>query len=307
LRPVRTLPDLPAYVDLALAGGFPDTALRLSGPARAAWLDSYLDQLLTRDVASLTARAPFRLRRYFEALALNRAGTPEDKTLYDAAGIDRKTAIAYRGLLARLLVTAEIFAWLPNRLSRMTKAPKRYVVDPALIGAALRLDTAAVLRDGDLLGRLLDTFVVAQLRPEVAVSTSRPRLYHLREKNGRREIDLLAELAADRVVAVEVKATAAPSASDARHLAWLRDEIGERFVAGIVLHTAAAAIGSVTAWSPRRSPHCGTPPAQRRWQTGEHDGGTDAHFVRFLPLHASPEGSRHSLWAVRTALTDKLP
>ena len=34
---------------------------------------------------------------------------------------------------------------------------------------------------------------------------------------------------------------AAPSASrhgsDARHLAWLRDRMGKRFVAGVVLHT----------------------------------------------------------------------
>ncbi len=242
LRPIGTPPDLPMYVDLALAGGFPDTALRLPGPARAAWLESYLDQLLTRDVASLTARTPARLRRYFEAVALNSAGTPPDKTLYDAAGIDRRTAIAYRELLANLLVTDEVPAWLTNRLSRLTKAPKRYVVDPALLGAALRLDTTAVLRDGDLLGRVLDTFVAAQLRPEVALSTSRPRLYHLREKNGRHEVDLLAELAAERVIAVEVKATAAPSLGDARHLAWLRDEIGDRFVVGLVLHTGPAAI-----------------------------------------------------------------
>jgi hypothetical protein len=34
-----------------------------------------------------------------------------------------------------------------------------------------------------------------------------------------------------------VKAHAAPSSHDARHLCWLRDEIGDRFVAGLVLHT----------------------------------------------------------------------
>lgn len=230
-------PDLPAYLELALTGGFPEVVLRLTGPARTAWLDSYLDQLLTRDAALLTGRAPVQLRRYFEALALNSAGVVEDKTLYDAAGINRKTAAAYERLLANLLITDEVPAWLTNRLSRLVKGGKRYIVDPSLLGAALRLDVAAVLRDGDLLGRLLDTFVAAQLRPEAALSEGRPRLHHLRERNGRREIDLLAELSADRVVAVEVKATAAPTRDDGRHLAWLRDQLGDRFLAGAVLHT----------------------------------------------------------------------
>ena len=39
------------------------------------------------------------------------------------------------------------------------------------------------------------------------------------------------------MLAVEFKAGAAPGRDDARHLAWLRDEIGERFVAGAVVHT----------------------------------------------------------------------
>jgi len=181
------------------------------------------------------------LRRYFEAVALNSAGAVESKTLYDAVGIDRRTAGGYDRLLADLSVVEEVPAWLTNRLSRLVKGSKRYVVDPSLVGAALRLDRSAVLRDGDLLGRMLDTFVAAQVRPEVALSPRRPRLYHLREKNGRHEVDLLAEIGADQVVAVEVKATAAPTRDDGRHLAWLRDQLGERFLAGAVLHTGPRA------------------------------------------------------------------
>ena len=39
------------------------------------------------------------------------------------------------------------------------------------------------------------------------------------------------------MVAIEIKADSAPGPDAARHLAWLRDAIGERFVAGVVLHT----------------------------------------------------------------------
>ncbi len=65
----------------------------------------------------------------------------------------------------------------------------------------------------------------------------KPRLHHLREKNGRHEIDLIAELSAGSLVAVEIKSSAAPTRADARHLEWLRDRLGERFLAGAVLHT----------------------------------------------------------------------
>jgi hypothetical protein len=62
-----------------------------------------------------------------------------------------------------------------------------------------------VLSGPDLLGRFLDTFVAAQLRPEV---------------------DLL-----------QRRAGTAPTRKDARHLLWLRDELGDNRVRGVVFHT----------------------------------------------------------------------
>jgi hypothetical protein len=83
----------------------------------------------------------------------------------------------------------------------------------------------------------LDTFVAAQIRSELAASELDPRLYHLREEHGRREVDLLIETAAGALIGIEVKASATVATSDARHLAWLRDEVGDAFLAGLVVHT----------------------------------------------------------------------
>ncbi|MDQ2796732.1 MAG: DUF4143 domain-containing protein, partial [Actinomycetota bacterium] len=214
--------DLADYLEMATRGGFPEPALRLDAMARQAWLDSYVDQLITRDAPAVGgARDPDRLRRYLEALAVNTAGVIEAKTLYEAAGIDRKTAVAYEQLLKNLLVLEALPGWQSNRLSRLTQLPKRYLVDPAIVTTVLRLDASAVLRDGNLLGRMIDTFVASQIRAELAVAASRPRWYHLRDKGGRHEIDLVIEFGGGRVAGIEIKATAAPSRSDARHLEWL--------------------------------------------------------------------------------------
>jgi hypothetical protein len=242
LAPAVDTPDLRGYVDLLLRSGFPEPTLRLAESPRRRWLDSYVEHLLTRDAEQVDrGRDPWRLRRYLEALALNTAGIVDDRTLFEAAGINRKTALAYERLLVNLAVVEAIPAWTSNRLKRLVLSPKRYVVEPALVGTVLGIDVDFVIRNGDLLGRLLDTFVAAQLRAELASASSRPRLYHLRQQQGRFEVDLLAELGGGRLIGIEVKADAAPSADSARHLAALRDRYPETFVAGIVLHTGPRA------------------------------------------------------------------
>jgi uncharacterized protein len=234
-------PDLRGYVEMALRSGFPEPALRLPERLRERWLESYLDQLLTRDAEQIEERRdPVRLRRYFEALAINTAGVADHKTIYDAAGVSRKTADGYEQLLRNLLVLDAVPAWEHNRLKRLVRAPKRYLADPALVASALRVDVDAVVRDVKLLGRILDTFVLAQLRAELPLCRTRPRLYHLRQADGRQEIDIVAELARGMIIGIEIKA-GAPRTADARHLAWLRDEIGDRFLAGVILHTGPLA------------------------------------------------------------------
>jgi len=242
LEPAREAIDLRGYVDLILQSGFPEPALRLTGTARQHWLDSYLEHLLTRDVEQLeTGRDPIRLRRYLEAYALNTAGVVDERTLFDAAGINRRTAAAYERILTNLFVTESLPAWTSNRLKRLVLGPKRHLVEPGLASAILRLDTTGVLRQGDLFGRLIESFVVQQIRAEVPTSATRPRLFHVRQQEGRLEVDLLVELGGGRVIAIEVKADAGPDVRSARHLITLRDRLGTDFLAGVVLHTGPRA------------------------------------------------------------------
>jgi hypothetical protein len=237
--PAGATPDLREYVDRALRGGFPEIALGAVHDSRRRWLEGYVGHVVTRDAEVETAgrgRDPARLRRYLEALAINTAGTVTDATLYEAAQVDRRTALAYERLLQSLGIVDSVPAWTSNRLKRLVLAPKRYVTEPLLVGL-LGIDQRAVLRDGDVLGRLLDTFVAAQLRAELSANESSARLYHLRDKAGRHEVDLVIEVGARRIIGIEIKATAAPGADDARHLTWLSDQLGEDFVAGVVFHT----------------------------------------------------------------------
>jgi uncharacterized protein len=229
------------YVDRALRSGFPEPALFKSETARTRWLTSYVDQLVTRDAEGLEAgRDPVRLRRFLTSYALNSASIADDTTIFTAAGVTKHTARAYQRLLENLLVIEEVPAWTSNRLKRLTLAPKRYLVDPGLFVGVLGVDRAEVLSDGDLLGRVIDTFVVAQLRAELALRTPRPRLHHLRTAEGRHEVDVIIEVGARKLVAIEVKATSTPDSGDAAHLRWLKRELGDSLVAGLLLHCGPA-------------------------------------------------------------------
>ena len=236
--------DIDAYIGLATRGSFPDLAFReRTARQRRLWFDSYLDDLVTRDIESIgAARDPVRLRRYVTTLALNLAGQPSDASLIRDADINAKTAVAYDRALTNLAVLDIVPAWRSNRLKRLTKAGKRYLVDTALAAAAADVDEHEIVRDGDLRGRWFDAFAIMQLRAELAAATPRRAMHHLRVEGGRHEIDLVVDLGRGRVFGIEFKAGAAPTRQDARHLVWLRDELGKNFVGGVVLHSGQAVV-----------------------------------------------------------------
>ncbi len=78
-----------------------------------------------------------------------------------------------------------------------------------------------IVTDGDLLGRVLDTFVATQIR---------------------HEIDHIIEIGLRKIFAAAVKATASPSAEDMKHLRWLKAELGSAVVGAVLLHTGPMSI-----------------------------------------------------------------
>ncbi|HSL08953.1 MAG TPA: hypothetical protein VK887_13405 [Pseudonocardiaceae bacterium] len=71
--------------------------------------------MLTRDAADVdTPRDPTRLLRFFQAYTLNTAGEVTDRILYEAAGVNRRTAEAYEAAPSRRRA-----GWRTNLLRRL--------------------------------------------------------------------------------------------------------------------------------------------------------------------------------------------
>ena len=235
-------PDILGYLQIALAGGLPAAVNAPDADRRARWMRSFVQVACTRDLGEFAGvtgrqRSPERMRRYLQAYALHSAGVVPDTALAEAAGLDRRTAAGYHEILSAMRLIVDTPTWRSNRLKRLTSMPKRYLTDAGLAAWLIGADFDAARRDPDARGRIIDTFVAAQLRAEAEASNRPVHLHHLRSERGEHEIDIVAEFGF-RLAAFEVKTGSAPTLRDARHIIWLRDQVpAEQFAGGVVFHT----------------------------------------------------------------------
>jgi len=201
-------------------------------------LRAYLDLAVARDLADVSSplRNISKLRNYVRAYGATVGTTAEHATIHHAAGVAKATGETYHDLLSRLGLIEELPGWSHNRLKRLTRRPKRHLVDPAL-AAADHYDTAASLVGRrERLGELFESAVVCQIRAAADASGLGWRFGHMRSAGGDHEIDLVADLPDGGVVAFEAKLSETVDAGDARQLAVLRDRLGETFRAGLVVN-----------------------------------------------------------------------
>ncbi|MFC8730900.1 ATP-binding protein [Luteimicrobium sp. NPDC057192] len=249
--------DLDRYVDEIFTSGFPGVR-DLTDEARDAWLDGYLSHTVEKEFVEqgTSVRRPGSLRAWLTAYAAATASTATYSRILDAAtaGVSTKpardTTVVYRDVLTRTFVLDPVEPWIPvyNPLKRLTQAPKHFLADPALAVRLLGLhrddvragrDTGRLdPRSGSMLGPLFEHLVAQSVLAYAATTGS--RVGHLRQQDGRHEVDLIVERGR-RVVAIEVKLAAAVDDHDVRHLLWLRDQLGDDLADAIVVTTGSHA------------------------------------------------------------------
>ncbi|MDX5317830.1 MAG: DUF4143 domain-containing protein, partial [Actinomycetes bacterium] len=158
----------------------------------------------------------------------------------------RSTTSAYRDVLDQLWLLDPLPAWIPqdNQFQRLASSPKHFLADPALAATLLELGPAdllttqlglpAVPRPQPVLGALFEHLVALSVL--VYAEACDARVSHFRALDGGREVDLIVERGRS-VVAIEVKLAGQTSDRDIAHLRWLRDRLGDRLAAGIVVTT----------------------------------------------------------------------
>lgn len=234
-------PDAVPLPERVARGGFPSAFAR-SGRRRDAWLGSYVDAVVQREVRDLANLDRLTaLPRLVALLAARTAGLLNTAEISRAAGIPQTTLQRYLTLLEHVFLLIRIPAWHANLGKRIVRSPKIHLVDSGLACHALGLSTQRLEREPMLLGPLLESFVGMELVKQASWSARSPRVHHLRTAGGR-EVDFVLEDSSGSVAAIEVKAATTVGPSDFAGLRLLESSLGDRFQRGVVLYRGATVV-----------------------------------------------------------------
>ncbi|MDO5495644.1 MAG: AAA family ATPase [bacterium] len=227
------------YAAAMARGGFPEVGV-LPDRLRRVWLEGYAERVLQRDATELPGASQFeRLRVVARLLAANQAGELVKGRVAEQAAIPAASFQPYLDALESIYMVEVLRPWTPNLTQREIGRAKAFIEDSAL---AMRLGGTSEAELSALTSRpfggLLEALVASELLKQQGWTEEPFQLYHYRERTGP-EVDLVVELESGGVIVLEVRASSTYKSDQFRSLEFLRERLGDRFVGGFVLGTAA--------------------------------------------------------------------
>jgi uncharacterized protein len=225
--------------EAVVRGGYPEMVSRPRGSRRAQWLRSYLEMVLERDVRDLTDRARQLddLPRLLRVAGTRIGGLLDLTSMGRAIEMKRDSVRRYLRLLELLFLVSQAPAWSQSLNQQLIKRSKLWIPDSGLACQLAGFDEDRFLEDETgMAGSLFENFVASEVLKQASRLGQRVELHHFRTAGGR-EVDIVGEANDGSVVGIEVKLGATPRKADFSGLAHLRDALGDRFKAGVVVNT----------------------------------------------------------------------
>ncbi len=224
-----------------VSGGYPEAQGR-SARGRDRFFSSYIASIIDRDLDDVAnVRNVQNIERLLFAIAARSGALTSFHGIGTDLALDANTVRAHTKILEDLFLVRQLRPWHVNLGSRQIKSPKTYVVDSGLLAHLIGADEQRIVADGGVAGTMLESFVAMELLRQAGWAERPVELFHYRDKR-QREVNLIIERRDGHVVGIEVKAGATPRPGDFAGLRHLRDTLGDRFKAGVVLHTGADTI-----------------------------------------------------------------
>jgi predicted AAA+ superfamily ATPase len=218
-----------------LAGWYPEPATEPDRDLEL-WHESYLRTYVERDVRAIRQigdRTQFQL--FLRALAHRAGQLLRLSEISRDLGIAVNTVKAWISVLEASHQIVRIQPWHRNVGKRLVKTPRIYFADTGTLCRLVGLADADHLRDGPMAGAVMENAVVMEILKSVDHRGERPRLSFFRTSDGH-EVDLVLELG-ERLVPVEVKATATPLPRMGDDIRLFRALAGEAVAPGYVVHS----------------------------------------------------------------------
>lgn len=218
-------------------GGFPEAVLAETRADRRDFFADYVRTVTSRDVRELAdIEHSSRLRQIVRLLAARTSGELNYTDIARTIGIPVATMRRYIPLFETVYVHHVVPAWSRNLSSKVVRRPKIHMIDSGLASYLSGLDTDGLTRSASsIVGQLFESFVIGELSRQLTWSETDASIHHWRTRNGQ-EVDAVLETMSGSVVGIEVKAAVDVHEDDFAGLRLLRDQLGEQFVAGVVVH-----------------------------------------------------------------------
>jgi uncharacterized protein len=228
--------DDPTLFNMLVTGGYPEAVQRETPRRRSSWFSGYITTLLQRDVRELSnIEGLSSLPNLLALLATRTGGLLNVSDLSRSVGIANATLHRYLNLLEAIFLVISVPPWHTNLGKRLVKAPRLYLNDTGILCHLLQTDGASLATNRNLLGPVLENFVVMELIKQRAWSNPLVTLSHYRTHTGQ-EVDIVLE-AGQRIVGIEVKSASTITQDHFKGLRSLQADADERFHRGIVLYT----------------------------------------------------------------------
>ena len=217
-----------------LRGGYPELA---ASPGRDPflWHASYMQTYLERDVR--TVRNIGDLNQYQSFLRVLAARSAQLLNLADVArdlGVAVNTAKAWLSMLEATYQVIVLRPYFANVGKRLVKTPKVYFTDVGTLCHLVGLRDPEHAASGPMRGPIMETAVLSEITRTLTHRGEAPRVHFWRTRAGT-EVDFVIETG-EKLVPIEVKASATPRPAMARPIRTLQRDLGEAAAPGYVVH-----------------------------------------------------------------------
>jgi predicted AAA+ superfamily ATPase len=227
-----------AYLSDAFRGGYPE-ALRLdSEKDRRQWHKDYIEALIERDLKDIVnIRRKDHMQKLLEVLAAWSSKFMDISAIGSHLSLSRPTIESYINALEALYLVERVRPWPKTDYDRVSKHDKLFMTDTGLMASILRWRYDKVRLNGELNGKLLETFVFTQLAAILDAQQENNQLYHYRDRE-KREVDFIIENDDGDILGIEVKAGSVVTVDSFKHMKWFSSNMAkEHRFTGIVLYT----------------------------------------------------------------------
>ncbi len=213
-------------------GFYPEPSLDFA--KRDLWIRSYIQTYIERDVRLLLNVKDLRSFETFLALFAARHGqTLNTAAISRDAGISLPTVKSWVSILEASYLCYLLPPYFNNYGKRLTKSPKAFFLDPAIVCDITRQPDENSALAGSMGGALFEGLIVSEAVKIFASRGRKPDIFFWRSHDGL-EVDLIIQVG-KKLHPVEIKLTATPSSGHLEPLNRFRELAGKDSATGLLV------------------------------------------------------------------------